>query len=472
MAATSAAACTANAAAGDETAGGHSHLLPTSAAQQRSDNSLASVSAATMERAAARRGQTAGPAHLAPWLLGLGVGDRISSPGAPAPHVQMTPVGIFRDAQPLRSVAFNPSRTMPAPGQPLLSAGSNSKALTLLEFANGAETDEETGLLLLPVVHQWQAHHAGSVFCTAWAPLHDAEGTALLATGSNDTTVRVLSWPPHADWPAAVSLHTDAGTVRDVCWLHEGGTGDSAPTHLAASGAGDFGVRVWDVSSVHGSAIPASAARRLLGHTDVVHGLRALGPDGRSLVSCSADGTVRVWDLRARGAVQAFCPTSSTSGASMARLAAAGSPMAARAVTGAVPLHSLAVRGVPDALASSGAQGGGGREVVVGTASGEVAVLDLTTGRVVAAARVHTDEVRCVDAMGHLVLSASFDGTVAVSAVTAGDDGAETTTSLAPITVRRDHRDRVLAARWHPQAPLVVTSSADRSVLLWRIETG
>jgi WD40 repeat protein len=383
--------------------------------------------------------------------------------------VTLTPVAIFRDTQPLRSVAFNPSELLPPPGVPLLSAGSNSKTLSLLEGVGVAPTtdeDAETGLATLPLVHQWQGHHAGSVFCTAWAPLADGHGTSLLATGSNDTTVKVVSWPPHADWPAAMTLHTDAGTVRDVCWL---GSGERA-LQLVAGGAGDFGVRLWDVSTLRGPSVHSSAAHRLMGHTDVVHGVRAAGGDGRTLVSCSADGTVRVWDVRSRTAVQIFCPTAPSSGSGDAgRMLQAGAALATRAVTGGAALHTLAVRGAPDALcASGGAMGTAGREVVVGTLDGEVAVLDLAAGRMVASARLHTDEVRCVDAMGPLLLSASFDGSVAVSAVTAGT-GAQAAT-LAPLTVRRDHRDRVLSARWHPHQPLLATSSADRTVLLWRVD--
>jgi WD40 repeat protein len=340
-------------------------------------------------------------------------------------------------------------------GSPLLAAGSNSHCLTLLDglqHASAAEADVDTGLAALPVVHQWQGHHLGSVFCIAWAPPEVTAGsTALLATGSNDTTVRVVAWPAVAQLPSALTLQTEAGTVRDVCWV----SAPAAPLRLAAGGGGDFSVRVWDMQAAQwrGAIQPASAPAKLAGHSDVVHGVREFSDDGHTLASCSADGTVRLWDLRARQAVGVFC-VNAAAGSATRSLVPAGAILPNRPVPGGVPLHALSVRRGPS------------NHVVVGGADGTVAVLDVAAGRMFASARLHTDEVRCVDALGPLVLSASFDGTVAVSCLMGNSDGAP---MLKLLNARRDHRDRVLCARWYAHAPLVATTSADKSVLLWRV---
>jgi hypothetical protein len=137
-----------------------------------------------------------------------------------------------------------------------------------------------------------------------------------------------------------------------------------------------------------------------------------------------------------------------------------------------VELHSLAVR------PATGGPGDAPREVVVGTADGSIAVVDVVAGRMVCHTRVHGfSEVRSVAALGPLVLSAAFDAAVAISRHGPGS----APDRLDVLAVRSDHRDKVLCARWHPadvsafahygslKDALAVTSSADRTALLWRV---
>ena len=55
-----------------------------------------------------------------------------------------------------------------------------------------------------------------------------------------------------------------------------------------ASGSADGTVRLWD-------ALTGAHVRTLEGHTSGVRGV-AFSPDGRTLASGSRDGTVRLWD--------------------------------------------------------------------------------------------------------------------------------------------------------------------------------
>ena len=58
---------------------------------------------------------------------------------------------------------------------------------------------------------------------------------------------------------------------------------------MVASGSMDETVRLWDVET-------GACVRTLEGHGDVVYSVR-FSPDGRMVVSCSADRTARVWLL-------------------------------------------------------------------------------------------------------------------------------------------------------------------------------
>lgn len=68
-------------------------------------------------------------------------------------------------------------------------------------------------------------------------------------------------------------------------------------TYLTSST--DKSIKLWDVRA------PKGSLQTLTGHAGDVNGVTVL-PGGDSLVSCSEDGTVRVWDLRAYGEVSSF----------------------------------------------------------------------------------------------------------------------------------------------------------------------
>ena len=55
------------------------------------------------------------------------------------------------------------------------------------------------------------------------------------------------------------------------------------------SGSADGAIRIWDVAQKR-------TLRRLVGHTGAIRGL-SFAPDGESVVSCSTDCTVKLWKV-------------------------------------------------------------------------------------------------------------------------------------------------------------------------------
>ena len=131
--------------------------------------------------------------------------------------------------------------------------------------------------------------HTDYVKALAYAPQ-----ARLLASASCDRTV--LLWDLQTLTPYGGSGTAEGSSHRDSVYCLA--TNPSAT--LLASGSVDTDVRLWDPRAADGHF-------RLRGHTDVVRGL-ALSDDGRRLLSCGSDRTVRIWHLGERRCEQVLTP--------------------------------------------------------------------------------------------------------------------------------------------------------------------
>jgi WD40 repeat protein len=156
-------------------------------------------------------------------------------------------------------------------GRVLLATGSEDSTVRLWDPTTGTPaSDPLTG----------QAH---GVTAAAAVPLRD--GRVLLATGSWDGTVRL--WDPATGTPVGdpMACHALGVTAAAAVQLPD-------KRFLLATGSADHTVRLWDPDT----RTPASDP--LIGHTDWVTAAAAVPrPDGRVLLATGSwDGTVRLWD--------------------------------------------------------------------------------------------------------------------------------------------------------------------------------
>ena len=214
-------------------------------------------------------------------------------------------VTTLEDVQAVRCAEFHP-------GGKLYAVGSNSKTLRICQYPSVAKVRGDHETYQPTVLFKRTKHHKGSIYCLAWSPRGD-----LIATGSNDKTVKLMSF--NTGTASLEGSENDLtmhdGTVRDCCFVEEGAGG--APLLLSA-GAGDCKVYVTDCSTV-------TPFQAMTGHTGHILSLYTWG--GAMFVSGSQDKTVRFWDLRTRGCVNVV----STS---------AGSPVASCGVTHTLYCHS------------------------------------------------------------------------------------------------------------------------------------
>ncbi|HWO25377.1 MAG TPA: AAA family ATPase [Kofleriaceae bacterium] len=184
------------------------------------------------------------------------------------------------------------------------------------------------------------------------------------------------------------------------------------------SASADTTLKVWDLET-------GQAVATLQGHTDLVLAC-AVTPDGRRVVSASADTTLKVWDLETGQAV--------------------------------ATLQGHAHSGRACAVTPNG-------RCVVSTADDmTLKVWDLETGQAIATLQGHVDFVRAcaVTPDGRRVVSASHDTTLKVWDLETGQ----------AVATLQGHGTIVNACAVTPDGRRVVSASHGRPLTVWDLETG
>ncbi|WKX91146.1 hypothetical protein Q1695_009744 [Nippostrongylus brasiliensis] len=329
--------------------------------------------------------------------------------GTSSSPVQFVPVCRYEDSQAIRAVAFHPTGRY-------FAVGTNSKQLhicrypDLRRFTNSEQIRHPEILLSRP------KQHRGSVYCLSF------NGTGeLLATGSNDKTLRLMAFNSDAcKIGAEMEFGFHDGTIRDVVFLEDSVNRTSL---LVSGGAGNCHLHVTDCHN-------GQVIQSMRGHSAPILGLFTWN-NGPLFVSCSQDKTIRFWDVRTSQAVNVIQPTNK----------AHSSPVTSVCVD---PSGQLLVSGHEDA---------------------SVALYDITGARVLQTYRPHGDEVRTVrfSNAAYYLLSASYDKRAVITDMR-GD-------LMAPLIYLpvAEHADKVIQCRWHPFDFSFLSTSADRSAVLWAL---
>ncbi len=184
----------------------------------------------------------------------------------------------------------------------------------------------------------------------------------------------------------------------------------------AISASADGTLRVWDLKN-------GQSLRTLQGHTAPVNAV-TVTPDGQQAVSASADGTLRVWDLK--------------SGQSLTTLEGHTAPVNAVVVAG--------------------------QQAISASLDGILRVWDLKNGNSLRTLQGHTASVNAVAVIpnGQQVVSASNDGTLRVWDLKSGQS----------LTTLEGHTAPVNAVGVTPDGQQAVSASADSTLRVWDLKSG
>ncbi len=247
-------------------------------------------------------------------------------------------------------------------------------------------------------------YHKSSIYCLAW--FHDS----VLASGSNDQSIRLLTYTQEHKISTNTPLEIHKGTIRDISFTPDG---------LLVSGGGRLPEVL--VTDVQKSQTIASLTG---GHADQILAVETLSRD--IVASGSQDGTVCVWDLRSHDPI------------SCTRLASG--------VTSLTPC---------------------GREGLVSAhIDGSCSVFDLRSQQCTATYTAHQGECRSVRThpLHTWVLSGSYDGTVCLANVGPAMSDATERVQLNELC---RHSEKVIQCRWHPGGRVFASTGTDKKASFW-----
>ena len=317
------------------------------------------------------------------------------------------------DSHPIRTSCFSPKGDC-------LAIGTNSRSLKIYSMSHiitNFKKYSNNTINKMPLVFEQKNHHLGSLYCLDWSV-----SGRLLASGSNDKTVKLMVVPELSennskkndedDDILELPINGHNGTIRSICF------DPSSDLTLLTSGDVDKNIKIWDTEN-------GSSKGELIGHSNDVTSLK-WSNDGSYFGSGSVDRTIKLWDLKS---LRDICtiPT-----------------------LGYGPINDISLLNTGELLIVASAH-----------VDGKITIWDAQKKNLFAEIKenIQQKEIRAVSFSpdGKYLVSGSFDNKIKIYDVM----------NSFNLVGELEHNDKVVSVRWHPDLPIIVSTSADKSARLW-----
>ena len=269
----------------------------------------------------------------------------------------------------------------------------------------------------ISLFYEQKNYHFGSIFSIEWSP-----SGRLIATGSNAKTIKLMNISDlytintnnkkiiNENETQEMQITGNQGTVRSLCF--EPGNDNI----LLSANSGENIIKIWD--TLRGVNIGC-----LEGHNSDVNSVK-WSNDSQLFASCGLDKTVRFWDIREHKNINILSAIQYANINDFAVLCKTNSNI-----------------------------------IAVGHTDGLMTIWDYSKQSVIKEIYGHNEQIRSVafSPDGKYLLSGAFDAKIKIY------DVKNNFNFVGEI----EHNDKVVSCKWHPEIPLIVSTSADKTARVW-----
>ena len=342
---------------------------------------------------------------------------------------------VITDTHPIRCCCFSPKGDY-------FAIGTNSKSVKIFDLsnvldsftkrnnnifpqipinrqsnANSLISNSKTNKESISLLFEQKNYHFGSIFSIDWSP-----SGHLIATGSNDKTIKLMTIPElyltnnnekkilDENETTEMQITGNQGTVRSLCFE------PNNDIILLSANSGENTIKIWDT-------IKGINIGYLEGHNSDVNSVK-WSNDSQLFASCGLDKTVRFWDIRERKNINIL---SAIQYADINDIAVLSSS------------HNIIV--------------------AVGHTDGLMTIWDYSKQCVIKEIYEHNEQIRSVafSPDGKYLLSGAFDAKIKIYDINNNFN------FIGEI----EHGDKVVSCKWHPDIPLIISTSADKTARVW-----
>ena len=320
---------------------------------------------------------------------------------------------VIEDSHPIRTSCFSPKGDC-------LAIGTNSRSLKIYSLSHVLSNFKKYMTLnaqtKMPLIFEQKNHHLGSLYCLDWSV-----SGRLLASGSNDKIIKLMVVPPLSEGEGKNNEDDDIlelpinghnGTIRSICF------DPSSDLTLLTAGDVDKNIKMWDTEN-------GSSKGELIGHSKDVTTIK-WSNDGSYFGSGSADKTIKLWDIKS---LKEICtiPT-----------------------LGYGPINDISLLNTGEMLI-----------VAAGHVDGNITIWDAQRKSLFTEIKENSQgkEVRtvCFSPDGKFLISGGFDNKIKIYDILNNFN----------LASELEHNDKVVSVKWHPDLPIIVSTSADKTARIW-----